>query len=738
MRFKRIEGITGAQAIAQTPDGWLWFGGPGGLVRFDGRTLTNVQGPWGAEPVRELHATPDGFVWVVTGRATIDSESLPARVVWSSRDNALYRGQLRSEGTATWERVADLGEVWTAAATMGGGAAVATKEGLFQLSADLRKSPLSLPSSDVALALAYESSDVLVAGGTFGVKRYRLAASASENVFDKPITSLSVSAGRLVVAGPEGVKVLDDHESVLYAGPHISLLGAEGKAVYTTTGWGLLRLTEGQMQPVAPFVGKVVRTLFRDREDTLWVGTWGTGVFHSEPAFVTVPKLGNTPSVAAFSVLSGRDGTLWVTSTAGLNGLSPDGRQKHISLEALDAWSPRGLAELALPTPQGSLLVAAEGFGVLLGDGFRFTRFRPSLQGQPAAVTLVFALPDGGAAIGLEGGIVRLLTPEQLLRPRPFDPGRDLDKTAGLCGGNATAAALANDGTLWLAHPKSGLSRWDGTHAVCLRTGLPGTEPASLLPDPEGGVWVGFADPVGLAHVEGQHVSHIDPGSGIARVFGMATDDGGRMWLTSDLGVAVARLSDLRRALRDPASRVPTLRVGFADGLPSEDCVAHFSPSIVRMQDGRMAVPTLSGLAIMDPALPHRRHDLTTVIESVSVRGHPRPVTGTLRVGVDDAPVDLSFTAPTSIRPETLRFEYSEGDKPTWTLMNTGRTLHLAALEPGSHVWKVRAVDEIGSPLGSSATVTLFVSPPWWRHPLTLAAVALLLFGLGMGVLQIR
>src|SRR5580658_4543865 len=58
------------QAISQTPDGYLWIGTAGGLVRFDGRRFTvynraNTQ-EFVNDSVRSLSCARDGSLWIGT------------------------------------------------------------------------------------------------------------------------------------------------------------------------------------------------------------------------------------------------------------------------------------------------------------------------------------------------------------------------------------------------------------------------------------------------------------------------------------------------------------------------------------------------------------------------------------------------------------------------------------------------------------------------------------------------
>jgi ligand-binding sensor domain-containing protein len=74
-------------AIAQTTDGYLWFGTPDGLFRFDGAKFI----PWmpangRALPRSDIHsllATPDGSLWIGTGRGL-------AR--WKNNELTVYPG----------------------------------------------------------------------------------------------------------------------------------------------------------------------------------------------------------------------------------------------------------------------------------------------------------------------------------------------------------------------------------------------------------------------------------------------------------------------------------------------------------------------------------------------------------------------------------------------------------------------------------------------------------------------
>ena len=118
-------------ALAQTPDGYLWLGGPDGLYRFDGVVFERYHpqsgGPFPVRGVNSLLALPNGDLWIGfssggvsllrNGNATNYGvrEGVPNGVIWSlaqDREGTIWAatdsGLLRLEGSR-WK---DVGEDW--------------------------------------------------------------------------------------------------------------------------------------------------------------------------------------------------------------------------------------------------------------------------------------------------------------------------------------------------------------------------------------------------------------------------------------------------------------------------------------------------------------------------------------------------------------------------------------------------------------------------------------------------
>ncbi|HWR97271.1 MAG TPA: two-component regulator propeller domain-containing protein, partial [Candidatus Methanoperedens sp.] len=80
--------------------------------------------------------------------------------------------------------------------------------------------------------------------------------------------------------------------------------------------------------------------------------------------------------------------------------------------------------------------------------------------------------------------------------PRPADaassPWRLFDKTHGLAGNTVQAIVPDGNGGLWIG-TRDGLSRYDGERwqSVTVADGLPDDDVHSLAPEAGGGLWVG-------------------------------------------------------------------------------------------------------------------------------------------------------------------------------------------------------------------------------------------------------
>lgn len=358
--------------------------------------------------------------------------------------------------------------------------------------------------------------------------------------------------------------------------------------------------------PAMAYPGHQARTLFTDRDGTLWVATEsgmvvlrrGASAFASVPANVgRVSQIAQAPDGALWvaeadggvrpllekrgvagasaGLLFDRDGVLWATTLgtgllrrspqrtpAGFeyfrrtDGLSSDYVQPLLEDREGNLWvgSSRGLDRfrhanlIQVPMPDGAqdFAIAADGDALLVG-----TRNHP-LQRVSLASHQALALPSAITAMHRDaGGTTWLAGPEGLWRKE----GERFVSVSGLpVAGRSGVQAIATtpDGAVWLSLNTPGLHRFQQGHWTHVegKHGLPpGDSPLVMQADARGRLWLGFARNA-VALMENGAFSM--PWSGEALDVGNVTalfDDQQGMWIGGERGLAQVAGGRLRNVV---------------------------------------------------------------------------------------------------------------------------------------------------------------------------------------------
>lgn len=270
------------QAIAQTPDGYLWLGTDSGLYRFDGVRALVWQPPAGQQlpstSIRSLLVARDGTLWIGTEKGLVS---------WKNGDLKAYSEMAEPYVASLLED--HEGTVW--AGQWGSRPA--------QLCA-IRNGTVECFGKDGSLGLGvlslYEdrNGNLWAGGGSpgkFGFWRW------------KPGPPKFYGAGPKVSAQSF---VEESDGSLLLAGDGMRRFDGD-------------KIRDVQHLPRSG-IGLGARWLLRDREGALWIGTNDTGLFHVH--------LGKTDKFSEFDGLSGhsvyvifedREGDIWVATRDGLD-----------------------------------------------------------------------------------------------------------------------------------------------------------------------------------------------------------------------------------------------------------------------------------------------------------------------------------------------------------------------------------------------------------------------------------
>lgn len=743
-RYGIADGLpsSNVHAVAQTPDGAIWFGSKGGIARFDGvhfqvfrhvggdpaslyRNGTDVllvdrrgrlwvAGPdagvnrydaatgrflhWGHDPadphslssdrVLALAQTGDGSLWVGT-QAGLDRR-MPGHAGFAHADAARLGVGPGGFGAVSALYVDPRGRLW-----------IGCERGVFWRGADGRWHPL-------------------LAAGT---QRPLLAAHIDGDGDEVRIAT----ARGLMIVGAEGVAYRFDAPAMPPAHVTGSVRDAAGR-LWIGTQQGLFV----QMQPGGPATpvsdhpvlygnlpGSWVWQLMADREGGLWIALREGGVAYLAPGWNGFSRFTHVPDdpsslrdAAATTLAPDLDGRhVWVGERHGrVDRLDPvTGAVEH-AIGGLDG-DVLGLTEDA----QQRLWVATpRGLSVCAGTPFRCRAVDLAATGAPRPLE-VESGPDGQMYVSTSGHGVLRIDPDTLTATRvPIDRPGDAVRWG--------KRMRWHDGVLWYASD-GGMLRLDPAQGrfVTVAGPRPGIPVAAFAFDPQG-VWMANED--GLVHYHDRggilvadrsvDAAHGWPPVGVVDLY---ADAQGRVWIFGHDGLWYF----------DPASgRFHAL--GLDDGLAD----GAFSRGYARMPGGYLYAPTLGGVAAFAPDrirdFPGKPQLAITRLE-VSEGKLTRlvaPHDGLLRMGWRDRRLTVQARSFSYVDPADTRYGFLlAGFDRDWVDVGKDGEREFVGLGAGDYTLHVRAfINGHWSSLPLPLRIRV-QAPPWQRGWAWLAYVLL-------------
>ncbi len=468
-----------------------------------------------------------------------------------------------------------------------------------------------------------------------------------------------------------------------------------------------------------------IACLHADDRGAIWAGTWGGGLVRVRPSSSVFETLreGQPPrglSVGdTISLGVGPDGTLWMgTFGGGLNRRDSRGDIRQLGQQPAPAIlaihvDPDGRAWLG--TMMGVARLDPES-----GETTFFTHDprRPASLG-PGYVAAILRDSDGVLWIGTgEGGLQRL-RPDGAsfdhFTHAPRDPSTLSD---------VYVTALYEDrrGALWVGTRSGGLNRCDRLRMSCQRFVVdPGDERAighhwvtSLAEDRDGRLWVGtgggglnrFEPPTEPGQAGG--FSRVTERDGLAddNVMGIASDDDGSLWLSTQAGLT---------RLDPETGRI--VNFGRPDGL----LTLEFNPGAVARDAASIYFGTPAGVVVLPAGRPFPESETsTTALTSITTLAGPLvsggPVADLRRLELPYGEVVSFEFAVLDYDEEDDRYRYAyrfSGVSDDWTDLGSRRQLTFADLRPGRYELTIRGRNARGA-WSATQPLELRIVPPFW------------------------
>jgi signal transduction histidine kinase/ligand-binding sensor domain-containing protein len=704
-----------ALAVTQTTDGYLWIGTRVGLVRFDGVRFVPWTPPDGnhlpSSSVASLLGARDGSLWIGTegGLSHWDKQHLTNYLIRPERIISIVEDH---NGTVWFTRARGSDADGGVCQIIGTGMRCYGK-------AD------GLPGSNVALALVEDTLGNLWIGSDTAVVRW------------KPGSSDTRTWGFKSVGGMDGVEGLAANpDGSVWAG--IALAGR---------GLGLQQLVESAWKPfVTPELDGstlVVRTLFRDRENALWIGTSNQGIyrilgrrvdhFHSTDGLSSdwvlrfyEDREGNlwvatskgidcfrdlrvvtfsthegltTPEVD--SVLAAQDGTVWVGGDAALNAIHRDGVS---SLQA-GKGLPGNQVTSMLEDHAGGLWVGVDKTMSIYRNG-RFTRIdRP--DGSPI-----------GLVTGMTEDVDNNVWVETIGPPRTLSRIRDLKVQEAFPVPQMPAArkvAADPEGGIWLGLRNGDLARYrHGKTEIFPFKHEENSVVDQLIVTSDGSV-LGATPVGGIGWKEGkQQTLTIRNGLPCDAVHALIEDSQRNLWLYTQCGLVEIAGVEMQRWWGQPDITLQLRTFDAFDGVQPGG--APFGAA-ARSPDGRLWFANGISLQMIDPnhltgnALPPPVH----VEQVVADRKNYFPDTD-LRLPPLTRDLEIDYTALSFVVPQKVRFRYKlEGRDAAWQEPGTRRQAFYSDLRPGRYRFRVIACNNDGVWNEAGDTLDFIVTPAWFQ-----------------------
>jgi diguanylate cyclase (GGDEF)-like protein len=448
--------------------------------------------------------------------------------------------------------------------------------------------------------------------------------------------------------------------------------------------------------------------------------------------FAAFGKPEGLASEMALPILEDRSGTLWLGTYGGGLFRRKDGRFTHVGpADGLRAEFITSLAE-----SDGAIWVGSDGEGLfeIRSSGIRQYRQREGLRSE----RIIALLPskDGSLWVGTYGGGLNRLRNGAVT---------SYGRAEGLSSLDVASLAEAPDGRLWVGTDGGGLHVLEGQRlrAYTTEQGLAHNAVHALRVASDGNLWVATAG--GLSRLKDGKLTAITVAQGLQndRIFQVLEDADQNLWLATNKGILSVALDDLNAVADGPASSVKSRVYGVGDGMRIAECNGPGQPAGWRAKDGTLWFPTPRGVVRIDPKhLLRNELPPPVAIEEMTFDKRPYSIPGAkgeVVVPPGDGEIEIHYTGLSFLEPDKVRFKYRlVGFDRDWVDAGTRRVAYYTNIPPNRYRFEVIAANNDGVWNQTGAGFHFELRPHFyqarWFHVSLVFAVG----GLAYGAYQMR
>lgn len=606
----------------------------------------------------------------------------------------------------------------------------------------------------------------------------RLHFDAASGLTDQSIFKLlEDNAGRMWIATAQGLFVLEQTQLTamspstgLPLGPVFDLALDSHGVLLAATESGLYQWLDDRFVARLPQLNdKAISCILVDGQDQLWLGTVGNGLYrHSQHGLEHLGSAEGLPNRRVTALFKDRENSLWIGTNGGLFRLRDAPFRAIGEAEGLSD----NFVRVVMAHQDGSLWIGnSKGVDVLRDNSIR------KLPGQHADETILSLAQDprGGVWIGtFTSGLFRWQEGHQQ---------EHITRQQGLAANEVRAILPAADGSIWVGTSR-GVNRISdkGTQTFTREHGLPSNFVATLHQTEDGRVWIGTA--TGVAYWQAGQFQTLDirPFEEAEFVFGFFQDEGSEyLWLVTDRGLirlhlpsgqmqSIGRgqglpfdkffqmladqqgnywISSNRGMLRLQRQQVEEVLAGSrkwldaeifdeSDGMYSAQANGGSTPAAALTADGALWFATAKGVATIQPRRLSQfsRVSPPVVLENIMVDGKALTPRHNLVLEAGASRIQFEFAGLGFIMPERIQYQTRlEGFDSQWISRHTQTVTEFTNLAPGDYRFLVRARYPNGEWSDAEAAVDIYLPPYLWQRPgfwIMMLALGIALLGLSV------
>ncbi len=797
-QFKRLtieQGLSHGviYSIAQDKQGFMWFGGEGGLAKYDGYTFTVYQhdpldeNSLSNNGISHLLVDRTGAIWCATWGGGVN-KFLPetetfihyrqgpdnssglsddrVQVIYEDQQGIFWFGTFRGglnrfdPETKTFTVYQNVpgdssslshNRVWSITEDHVGNFWVATSNGLNKLDRTTGRFtqythdpniPDSLSNNQVRW-LYVDSAGTLWLSTQKGLNRFHADTETFTHYFHEPDNPLSLSY-------EQTYKMWEDHQQRLWIGANAT--DSAGLNLFDRQHDRFIHFAHNTYDPNS-ISHNDIRAIYEDRSHVLWIGTRGGGVstldlkprkFLAATADSTAP--GSLYGNSVNALYEDRHGVLWIgTSGGGLNKYDPK-HSRYVRFTPSNSSLNSRTVLAIYEDHTGNLWLGTNDGGLNLfhPETGEFRHFLHNSQTPGSLsdnrVLAVYEDSSGRLWVGTGNGLDLFQPDSETFTSISDFPGAP----TALYQHGIFSISESRDGSLWvgtwgaglyaLTFENNGISFTAYQHDPENPASLSNNEVTTVFEDQSEILWIGTRGGLNKYNPQNHSFTRYLEQDGLPgnEIVGILQADDDSLWISTVNGLA--RLNPQTGTFRN---------YDYTDGLQSNEFktgAAYKSPQ------GEMFFGGVNGFIRFYPEQVRDNPFIPPVVitdfkifeQSVALSA-PLPQLQPLTLSYTDDFFSFEFAALDYTNPQKNRYAYMlEGFDHDWVYSGTRRYASYTNLDPGRYTFKVKGSNDDGVWNETGASIALIITPPFWETAWFRTIGVLCLGSLVLGLYHLR